>query len=290
MSELSCQIDLQGRTPDQQLTVGDKFLLICDGAMPAPLKDEAYFQFTDEEQKYTLHILKVQDSLPNNFKLVVTSYKPGDYTGQVLTISDGTTTVKTNELSWRVSSILDPSQEPKPFASQGPFIISYPLWLWVALAAIIIAVSTFIGIFVYRKKKRQKLKAQLETYATMLPPFSQFSRDMRAARRIIEYLKSPGHAAEMIKKLDEDFRLYLIRELKVPALQVSDSELLAEIKHENPLVYKKHRKELRRILSEFTNAKADLNRVKVKDCEDLSFLSRQVAEKIHDVKRKQRES
>ena len=290
MSVVNCQVDLQGRAPDQQLTVGDKFLLSCDGDLSTPLKDTAQFQFAEEDKKYTLHVLKVQESTPHNFKLIVTSYKPGEYKAQKLKITDGVTTVDTSDVSWQVNSILDPSQESKPFPSEGPFLISYPLWFWLTLMAIVVMISSLFGLFVYRKKRRHKLKAHLDSFSTMLPPFSQFSRDMRVVRRKIEMMKDEEQAAEMIKKIDEDFRLYLIRELKVPALQLSDRELLAEIKREHPYLYKIHKADLLRILSEMTNAKSDLNRVKVKDCVDLSFLSRQIAEKIHAVKRKAKDS
>lgn len=289
MNSVSCQIDLQGRPAEQGLTVGDKFLLSCDGELSAPLKDNVQFQFLDEAQKYTLHVLKVQESMPQSFKLIVTSYKPGEYTNQKLMLSDGVEVVTTNEISWRVGSVLDPNQEPKLEPSQGPFMISYPLWFWLALAALLALIFSFFGFFIYRKKKKKKLKEHLESYATMLPPFSQFSRDMRAARRTLDHLKSGDGAVEIIKKLDEDFKLFLIRELKVPALQFSDAALLKDIKREHPDVYTKYKADLRRILSEFTNAKSDLNRIKIKDCEDLSFLSQQMAEKIHNMKRKLKE-
>lgn len=298
MSELSCQIDLQGRAPDKGLTVGDPFLLICDGEInremnggmvSQPLQSNTQFIFEVDESKYTLHVLAVKESSPQNVKLLVTSYKPGEYKNQSLKLSDGVTTVITQGVSWKVNSILNPQEkEPKPFPSEGPFLIHYPLWFWVTLAVVTIFLVGAIWTIFYRRKKQKQLLAELESHMTMLTPFAQFSRDMRLAARLIEASKpdTTSRSGELVKKLSDDFRLYLVRELKVPAHKFSDGQILRAIKKNHRHLYDVNRSDIRRVLSEFTKASQDNQKIKSKDCEDLFYLSRTVAEKIYNTKRK----
>lgn len=287
MSELSCQVDLHNRPTDKPLTVGDAFTLQCDGDIGTPLKDNAQFVFEIEESTYTMHVLAVQESTEKNIKLLVTSYKPGDYTSQSLKISDGTNTVITQGVSWRVSSVLDPKAgEPKPVPSMGPFLISYPLWFWLTIGAIVIALGGLFGWVFYRRTKARRLAAEIESFMTMLTPFGQFSRDMRTLARQIDKLKSETAKAPLLQKLDEDFRSYLVRELKVPAHKYSSSQILRAIKKSNRRVYDEGGVDLRRVLSEFKKANQESEKIAARDCEDLFHLSRQVAEKIYNIKRK----
>lgn len=289
MSELNCQVDLEGRPPDKGLTVGDPFLLNCDGDMGGgALKPNTQFVFEIEESKYTLHILAVKESTLQNAKLLVTSYKPGDYKNQSLKLSDGATTVITQNVSWKVNSILNPQEkDPKPFASTGPFLIDYPLWFWIVLAVVFVALTGVAGAIFYRRKKQRQLLAELESFMTKLTPFGQFSRDMRVIARQMDRAKPEViNTGELVKKLSDDFRLYLVRELKVPAHKFSDAQVLRMIKKNHRNIYESNRSDIRKILSELTQANQEHQKNRLKDCEDLFYLSRVVAEKIYNTKRK----
>ncbi len=286
MSELNCQIELPGASPEKPLTVGDKFILSCDGEMATPLPKSAQFMFETGEMKYTLHVLDVQEATTSHAKFVVTSYKPGGYPAQSLKITDGASTYVTQNISWQVNSVLKEGGQPQPVPSQGPFLIHYPLWFWLIIGGLVLAALTLLGSILYRRKKARALRAELESYVTMLAPFAQFSRDMRAMGRQIDRLKSDDGASGLLPKLDEDFRLYLVRELMVPAHKFSDARTLRAIKQQHAELYKLSRVELKRVLSELTKAKHDVKNIKLRDCHDLFFLSRTVAEKIHKLKRK----
>lgn len=289
MNELSCQVDLQLRPPDKPITVGDPFVLICDGEIgESPLKANTQFIFEVDESKYILHVLGVKESSQKNVKLLVTSYKPGDYKNQSLKLSDGVTTVITQGVSWKVNSILNPNEkDPKPFMSEGPFLIHYPLWFWLALSVVVAFFIGVFGFFLYRRSQQKRLKAELESFTTMLTPFGQFSRDMRAIARRMDHLQLDAtEVSALVQKLNDDFRYYLIRELKIPAHKYSDAQILRAIKADHRNLYDSNRSDIRRVLSEFHKANQDKQNIRSKDCEDLFFLSRTVAEKIYNSKRK----
>ena len=290
MDALNCQFDMQGRGPEKPVTVGDPFVLACDGPMAAPLGKSVQLLWPDENAKYTLHVLEVRESSPQHFKLLMTSYRPGEHKDLVLKITDGTTTVETPALQLQVASVLKQGEEPKPVPSVGPFVFSYPLWFWLTIAGSILFVLLTAFFFIYRKRQRQKMLQEMDQYMTMLPPFNQFSKDMRYFVRDLGLAKDESRFGELAKKLDEDFRLYLVRELRVPAHRYSDSDILKEMRRSHRMIYEQVRSDLRKVLSEMAHAKKDYSVIRHKDCEDLLHLVRAVAEKIQALKRLQNKS
>jgi hypothetical protein len=285
MTNLNCQIDLQGYSAQKLLTVGDKFVLECDGPLGLPFKDNVRFLLKDDSQ-YIIHKLQMPESTETHFKFIVTSYRTGEHKDIALVLSDGVTTATTNPLSWTVSSILKPGEEQKMVPSQGPFLLSYPLSLWLTLAAVVLGIMGLIGFVVYRRRQRKLMKAQLEKFTTMLPPFSQFSKDMRQTIKKLDDPKAEVMAKDIVVKMNEDLRLYLVRELMVPAHEYSDSAVLKEIRRDHRDLYDFCRADLKKVLSEFTKATAHLDKVSARDCEDLSVLSRKMAEKIYEQRKK----
>jgi len=287
----NCQLEPVQKSPTApppaglSINVGDKMLLTCaDSFSDAPRADSLNVVADAPEKEYQLKVLKVLETSSQQVKMVVTSYSVGQYQGQVFKLSDGKISFETSPIAFTVESVVDPKNPPeKPYPSEGPFRLSFPLWFWLAWAAVLIFVVAVVVLIFYRRRRRARLMAELERYATMLSPYAQYSKDMRSLSR---QLASPSNKPnEMFNKLDEDFRLYLIRELKVPALQVSNRELLGEIRRSHRPVYDGFQSELRRILFELDKGKRDIEKVKVKDCEDLLFLSRRLADSIQSVVR-----
>jgi hypothetical protein len=281
-----CTIE-RSKTAAGPENVGEHMTLTCLSDFGAALGDNAQVKAADG-QDYSLYILKVLNSTPQSFTASATSYRATPHDGETYVITDGKVTFKTSPLSFKIESVVVPKegQEPKPYPSYGPFVMSYPLWMWLSIGAAVLLVAFGIFWSIWRRQKRKKLLAELEKFTTMLPAFGQFSKDARMSVKKLGAIRSEGEAAELVKKIDEDFRLYLIRELKVPALQTSNREILREIKRSHPLVFVEYQGDLRRILFELERANRDSKIVQPKDCEELLFLSRKVADNIYAVKRR----
>ncbi len=278
-----CQLERAPQAKGPQ-NVGEHLLLSCQGELGQALQKEAQVK-APEGGDYSLVILQVLETTPQNFKAVVTSYRVGQHQAESFEITDRKVSFLTSAQNFTVETVIDPKdqqqgQPPKPYASVGPFLISYPLWFWLTIAGAFLVISAVIGLVWYRRRRRLRLQAELEKHMTMLSPFSQFSKDARLSVKRMNGLKTDVEAVELVKKLDEDFRLYLIRELKVPALQVANSEVLREIKRRHRGLYEDFQGDLRRLLFEFEKARQGQVVVKLKDCEELLYLSRQVAERI----------
>jgi hypothetical protein len=170
--------------------------------------------------------------------------------------------------------------------SQGPFAISYPLWFWLIWFALFACVVGLVSWILYRRSQARRLASEIESFMTMLTPFGQYSRDMRVLSRQIEKIKSDDDKTMVLQKLEAEFRHYLVRELKVPAHSQTDKQILREIRKQHRKIYDQGGADLRRALSELSKANQDQSRLAAKDCEDLFHLSRLVAEKIYNLKRK----
>jgi len=284
MSTVNCQLD--NAQTQKPITVGDVLSLSCAGDMPAALEKSAQFIWADESSQYTLYVLDVAESTNQNFKLLVTSYRPGQYSNYKLKISDGKTTVETSEVQFAVQSVWPQGEKPEPVPSYGPFYVSIPLWFWLSVAAAFLALGLLVFYFVHRKQQRQKLLNDLDKHMTMLPPHSQFSKDLRLITKNLSPSPiTPDQYSEIAKSINEAFRLYLIRELRVPALQFTDRQILAEIKKRHRALYEDLKAEILRGLTELSSAMQNLSKLGYKDCEDLFFLVRATADKIHTNKR-----
>lgn len=290
MSQFECHFEtLDGKTlsfgHDQihfNMTVGDRWQMRCHGSAEAPLKPTSRLVFSQENLEYSLHLLEVKESSTQNFAAIVTGYRPNEYKDVSLEISDGVTTVKTNPMTWKTNSVLNPQEPPEMLPSQGPFLLHYPLWFWLSLGAVFLLMSGSLYYVHYRRRKMKKLMAELESYKTMLSPFAQWSRDVRNLQRKLSQ-NTVTEISNLFQNLNECFRLYLIRELMVPALQVSDREVMGFIRRKHFRVYESEALHLRRVFSELKNAQKDPGRLNKRDVEDLLSMCHKVAEKIHQL-------
>ncbi len=289
-----------------QITVGQKIVLDCTGQFKTPPSADLQVVPATPANAYQLYVLKVAQSSSTEVKATVTGYRVGKINNQIFILSDGnpksqregsskiqstgTVTFQTSPLSLTVASVMNPSHPvSKPYSSIGPFRMAYPVWLWYFLIAIaLLLVGVIVQVFL-RRRRRRHLRKEMEKHAVRLPAYAQFSKDARAAARKLVVTRADSEAPELLARIEEDFRLYLIRELHVPALQVSDRELLSEIRRSQKAVYQQCQSELRRFFFELAKSHGDDRaQLKIKDCEDLLYLSRHLADNIQAIKRKDR--
>ncbi|MEQ1664735.1 MAG: hypothetical protein ABL927_05105, partial [Bdellovibrionales bacterium] len=95
----NCNLDVQDHSAQNPLNVGDRFIVSCEGQLGLPFKENIQTVFDKPELGYTMVVLDTLQTTESNFKLVVTSYQPGDYKDQIIKFSDGSTVVETSPLT-----------------------------------------------------------------------------------------------------------------------------------------------------------------------------------------------
>ena len=124
---------------------------------------------------------------------------------------------------------------------------------------------------------------QLSTHNTALTPYNQFHREMRQLLREYQsssYIKKSEKvgAGEYGSELNRIFRLYLIRELQIPALNRKSREIMLELKRHHKPVFKSVGVEIQRLLREFEKAMESKEKLGMVDCDQFCEMSRGVVE------------
>ena len=261
-------------------TVGNRYLLSCSGPSIGQLSQEKLrLEFPKEEQQYTLHLLQVKTLNIQQAQFVVTGYKPGEYKLEGLKVTDGKDDFVVNPLEWKVTSILEGQAQPKPIPPFGPFQMSFPWWyygLWV-LAGVLV-----IGYFWRKGRKyhaRKKLIESLAAHSTALSPFNQLNKDIRGLLRSTN-LANKEQVGDFVKQIEEMFRLFLIRQLLVPALDWSDRDVLRDIRKRHHSVHKDSSKKIQGLFREFKKAQGADEKLSRVDAEQLLEMTRQVADSV----------
>ena len=282
----SCRVD--GTPKDGQWTVGETFNVFCEGPTAEFLSTELEFK---EEKKsgYELKILDVTKQSNNELEMVATSYIPAPHQFNKLFILDqDEEVVQVEPFVLPMKSIItDPKQ--KPFGPMGAIKLEYPMWIWIVLGAALL-LSVFFGLFrMNRRIQMRKVIEELKQHNTALGAFNQFNKDVRTLGR--QYIFSDSKAWSTEKKqrylesLDQIFRMYLLREFYVPALDWSSGLVLKTISKQDKRRYGKYGIDLQKFLKELDRAKGDSEKLETHDCKQLNQMAKRVTQVIWKVRK-----
>lgn len=285
------QCELQ--TKEAPINVGTVQDMICRGDFVPKLKNESIkINFQDAKFAYALNILEVKNIDHQSLNLVVTSYKAGKFDNPIFVITDGETSVKVQDLTWTVESVLK-GQEDKPTPSMGPFALQMPWWFWSSILTIIFVICLIIGLKLKRMWDRKKLIEELTNRSTALTPFNQFNKDFRSEIKDWqqkELTVTPKNEvvwrSDLLSGVEKYLREYLMRELLIPTLEWNDSEIISEIKARHPLVYKETSSDIKKTLREIQQAKKSKSSLTFTDCEQLVNMTRVLTEKVNEIKQR----
>jgi hypothetical protein len=276
-----------------ELTVGQELMFNCQGNYVDGLHRDFSLAIYDKKgkpQKYFLHRLETLSSSETDLKAKVTSYRAGTFKDVPVRIlmSNGQQIEVQPPLSWSVKSVIE-KPEQKPYGAIGPIELAMPFWYW----GIFLVGGGLILLFlirVFRKRMdRKKLLEDLARHGTALSPFNQLNKDLRKVSRALSYFNEEtltvSQAHEYMAEIEKEFRLFLIRELSVPALNWSNKEILKEIERYHPKVAYERNSEISRLLAEFNRAKNSERKLGHTDCHQLLAMVVTVADGVFQIRR-----
>jgi len=83
-----------------------------------------------------------------------------------------------------------------------------------------------------------------------------------------------------VQSLDEIFRMYLLREFFVPALDWDSSLTLKTLSKQDKKRFFRYGHELKRVMQELDQAKKDSDKLKSQDCKQLTQMTARVSQQI----------
>lgn len=282
----NCRVE--GSPKEAQWTVGEVFHLNCEGPKAEFLSTELQFK-SSEKFHYQLRVLEVEKQTDNSLYMKVTSYNPGQHNFEKLYIMDqGEEVVSVEPIAFSVKSVIE-KPDQKPYGPIMAFRMTYPSWLWMSLS-LVFAMSLFFLIFKWRRRlQMRKVIEELKQHNTALGAFNQFNKDIRLLGRKYIFGKKEEWAVEKkhryVESLDGIFRMYLLREFYVPALDWNSSLVLKTISKQDKKSYSLYGDDLQKFLKELDRAMQDSEKLKNHDCKQLTQMAKRVTQSIWKVRK-----
>lgn len=252
----------------EEITVGQKLLLICDGGEKINLKKPLRIEFLDKKYDYSLHVLKTLKTEDYFLALEVVPYRTGKFK-QDFIITDGKQDLVINDFSFSVQSVLKPNT--KIYGPFGPFKSPIPLSYFALMLFSFSCLVFCIFVFFNRWLKRKNYIQKILDRKTHLNPSKSFIMGLRQQTYSIE-------------KLEILFRTFLEDCLFIPAIDKSTKQIMKSLKTLQPSIYKKEGQALYQILNEFSSLDYDKEDKKTflklkKVCQNMVFLLDKTKEK-----------
>ena len=265
------------------LTVGSKFAMSCRGEIPVEWEKTApTVSFAKPEDEFSLVILRDEKLDAKEALFTVTGYKPGEHKPEYIRILQGERGFEVAHPTWTIKSVLKPNEEAKPFGPFGPFSVALPLWVWGALALILVLIAVRGVAWGRDRWRRRNIKAQLKLHATPLTPAHQFYRDARAIRKRLHAVVGVEDLKAILGELDQSFRRLLLRQYKIAALEGGEAVVIGEMRRRRAKVLAAVNPELGQMLRELGRLMSQPT-ITLSDVEQLHRMSVTCAEKIERV-------
>jgi hypothetical protein len=161
--------------------------------------------------------------------------------------------------------------------------LSIPLEWWLVLIVLIAGVAIALVYKLRRRLQKRRLLEKLREHDAAQTPLAEFHQKLRLLKRDHELFAgvavTSDESAQVIRKLDAAFRVFLMRRFELPALDWTDRVLLREFRSENRGIFETHGEGLRRLLNEFRSAGVS-KKVEARDVLQLSEQTRNLVEKL----------
>jgi len=263
--------------------VGDKRVLSCSGAEGiAPLTNKLEIITSNVDQKHLIKKLNLIKSTENSADILITSYKPGEYSDLDLMVIGDLGAFRTN-VSIKTKSILTKEMK-EPFPSMGPIYPTYPKWLIFAGLFVLLILLASVTKFIFSKYKRRNYILDIKKKYTPVVAYNNFARDIRKWRKT-----SYKDMSEQFEALNIAWNNYLTRSLYVDISDVSTDKawrkVLNVIKKENFKLYKLSGKKIKLAVAEMKSAKKDKEKLSQEELSSLCKQLLQVSEEINNYHR-----
>ncbi len=286
-SALIWQCDLVANSQSTgQITVGSPIHMHCEGTKTIFNSNKLEI-LLNKKQKYVLHLLKVENISETEMDLIVTSYQAGQHQLKNFQLSDGNDFVDSGPLQFNVTSVL--KKEAKPFGPFGPIGLERPTWYWTSIG-VIVGLITIVALLKFRKSwQRKKIIKRLESHGTALSAYNQLNKELRSLdreltlqrQRVSDTEQLERTHREHIRELEKSFRMYLVRELKVPAMEWSNKQILGEIKRTDKKLFKSQNASIEKLLLEFKRLNKTNEEFTLSDCQQMRRLCRDCCDLLY---------
>lgn len=293
MSEFQCRTEIPAvpGLPDNEITVGRKFIVHCEGPFPRDIEPEKVQLQLAPANKYDLKLFGFEFRSLSAADLLVTTYRAGPLEVP-LQIQYGEGNLALGVVKLQVKSVLPPAdprqgqqqEAPQPYPPMGPVNLPVPTLYWALLVGALLCVGSYIFFKVLRHVQRKNMIENLKEYDSALTPVNQFYQNLRRLQRENSSFSgvkaSPEDVASAIKALLWMWEMYLTRRFQVPAEKWNGVLILSSIKKYHRPVYNELQTDFKKIFKEVQGFKTASAQFDETDVQNFSKQVRTLIEKV----------
>lgn len=270
-----CTVETQPKDA-KGFTVGEVFQIHCAGAgltLEEPLKI-----INPEPVKYSLVYLKTLKKSENELQFLATSYASKTVKHPFIHVSDAKDGGFISQpLEIRRQSVIDPQKPPQsPFGPIQPMTMNWPYWIFFAILLLVAVLIGWGAIFLRRTIQRRNLEKNIRKFQSPLGSYHQFSKDLRLLKRGVVFSErsawSESQTQQYLEKLNEVYRMYVLREYTVPALSWSTARIAQHVRKKDKNAYENFKSPFLKAFKELERAQSHVHELKPQDCEQLTQL------------------
>lgn len=260
MADLQCTVQKIQQPDDPTVTVGERFVLACSGEVPEIDGKTAELRL-DEQEKYTLKLLRLEKKSDREVQLEVLSDRVGKHELKDLQLVDSKQSFVIPNLKFEVRSVQDP-QNPvqEPFGSLGPLSLAVPWFYWMGLVMVISLMGIAITWRILRRVERRRQMNEILNAAPGTSPEGELFQKIRKIQRQADFLLrpqdlvAPESAAVVLSELDQAYRIFLSRVYLIPVAAWPTGKSLRALGREQAQLSEKNRKFTAKVLRELDRA------------------------------------
>jgi hypothetical protein len=268
-----CQIKTEPKDP-KGFTVGEVFEVACAGQslqLEEPLKI-----INPEQLPYSVVYLKTIKKTENELTFLATSYASQTVEHPFIHVADAKDGgFLSQKIEIRTQSVIDPQNPPQNiFGPIQPLTLNWPYWIFFAG---LLFVAIWIGwgaVFLRRHLQRKNLEKNIRKFQSPMGSYHQFSKDLRLLKRGVVFSDKAdwgeSQTQSYLTKLDEIYRMFVLREYTVPALTWSTAQIAKHVSKKNKAGYVHFQASFLKAFKELERAQSHISELKPQDCEQLT--------------------
>jgi hypothetical protein len=271
------------------LTVGEKFLLACEGPSidSLDLQKQGLELEIPKDQRYDMRLLQIRELGSARGEFIATSWKIGQHKLDNPILTDGRKRLGLGTVDLPIGTVIDEQKNPehKPFPPIDPVALAWPLWVWLIL---LVLVGAIVGATVWqwrRVARRRRFLKLLEQNQVASKPYFHFNKELRRLQRQLPHADSEWSQGDagvtreiFFRELDSALRWYIARVYLLPSFQEKPRELLRDLKRMHRDDYPEIRRDLAVALDELE--KAGRRPLSLRDAQQIVELTRSAADHI----------
>jgi hypothetical protein len=186
-------------------------------------------------------------------------------------------------MTLKVVSVLDPQKkQEKPFGPISPLTMQWPMWVAFSAIVFLLVLVGWLLIYLRRRIQRKTLEKNIRKYQSPLGSYHQYSKDIRLLKRGVLFSPTAkwteNQIGSYLQKLDEIFRMYILREFVVPANKWSVSAILKNMRHKDRAHFANYSQALIKAFKELERAQGQVESLRAMDCEQLTTICTQAVD------------